>query len=71
MNDCYFAKKDWRLCKDEVRHAETACKRTQKPHHTCSSLDFTSPYTMNQRIEADEYVPADGGISRVLEAQGQ
>jgi hypothetical protein len=24
MNDCYFTKKDWRQCKDEVSHAETA-----------------------------------------------
>lgn len=35
MNDCYFTKKDWRLCKDEVSHGETAadeCKHCISPH---------------------------------------
>jgi len=24
MNDCYFEKKDWRLCKEEVRNFDLA-----------------------------------------------
>jgi hypothetical protein len=36
MNDCYFAKKDWRQCKDEVSFAEAAEDRLQPNRNTAS-----------------------------------
>ncbi|KJK61361.1 hypothetical protein P875_00042400 [Aspergillus parasiticus SU-1] len=34
MNDCYFAKKDWRACKKEVRWFPIPCIPTPTPNTT-------------------------------------
>lgn len=34
MNDCYFAKKDWRSCKDEVSRS-----RSEMPLSSLSTFD--------------------------------
>jgi hypothetical protein len=33
MNDCYFEKKDWRECKQEVRVSDLLLERHHVQHH--------------------------------------
>jgi hypothetical protein len=35
MNDCYFEKKDWRLCRDEVRNEMQLLDLAIPIHITC------------------------------------
>lgn len=60
LNDCYFEKKDWRLCKKEVR-SEQFCSLGQ--------TFAAAPHAKAVRQRLTEVVLVDGEIPRVLETE--
>jgi hypothetical protein len=44
MNDCYFEKKDWRLCRDEVRDAASGF--SDSIHITCMQPNVSNALIM-------------------------
>lgn len=68
MNDCYFEKKDWRICKQEVgavvEHFPTALPLSNRtpPNREHSFARFDLLLTV---------IYSDGSLSRMLEKAGQ
>lgn len=83
MNDCYYAKKDWRACSKEVssiwHHLIFICKITSITNHTllCNIPScYLAPASLHSSCNFDCVMAvlttvADGGLPRMLEAQGQ
>lgn len=62
MNDCYFEKKDWRMCKAEVR---------QQSLPTVSLVYHVKKPEIFDYSIADYENLSDGGFSAMLEETGQ
>lgn len=84
MNDCYYAKKDWRECKKEVSYnirqtEHISFHRKPLEGQFCSDRHYTSSNTnelMKQHIAPITQIiltliNTDGSFPRVLEAPGQ
>lgn len=63
LNNCFFEKKDWRACKDEVRGGEK--KTLYLPFLSANDLLYGTSL-----VTADFRGP-DGGLQAVLEADGE
>lgn len=78
MNDCYFAKKDWRECKSEVS-GSPSYKTFYGILYTryapiWSSCHHLYPYNLSLSIHASSTLlklAADGSFPRMLEAEWQ
>ena len=84
MNDCYYAKRDWRACSKEVssiwHHPIFICKSASITNHTlfCNFLlYYFAPASLHSSCNFDRLIMPvlttvpDGGLPRMLEAQGQ
>lgn len=65
MNDCYFEKKDWRLCKQEVR-----ISRPSREGDSFNRQKLRSqPTRLLEALTFDSRI--DGEVPRVLETERQ